>query len=77
MRRLNLAVTSIDGLAISPDVLWVIDASNNQLVRVNSSTGAVTGRLTLPATPPRSPTSMMACMSRVRTTGYVVSTRPR
>ena len=78
MRRLNLAVTSIDGLAISPDVLWVIDAANNQLVRVQTSTGAVTGRVHLRATTESSPTSMVGCMWRVLgTTGYVASTRPR
>jgi sugar lactone lactonase YvrE len=51
VQRLHLPVAAIGGLAMSPGQLWVIDPTDNQLLRVSTETGSVTGRLHLPASP--------------------------
>jgi outer membrane protein assembly factor BamB len=51
VRRFTLPVSTINGLAVSPGRLWVIDPTNNRLLRVDTSTGKVTGHTDLPASP--------------------------
>jgi hypothetical protein len=50
-RRLPLPLKSITSLAVSPGALWVTDKTLDELVRINPSTGAITGRTHL-AFPP-------------------------
>jgi hypothetical protein len=49
--RFTLPIPSISGLATSPGRLWVISSALSQLVRVDPSTGKVTGHVELPSSP--------------------------
>jgi outer membrane protein assembly factor BamB len=51
VRTFTLPLSAINGLAVSPGLLWVIDGTNNRLLRVDASTGTVTGQVNLPAAP--------------------------
>jgi outer membrane protein assembly factor BamB len=51
LRTFTLPGSAIKGLALSPGLLWVIDGTNNRLLRVDASTGTVTGQVNLPAAP--------------------------